>query len=134
VVGIYEETLEKTKHYGTVTGEWISEETLQLNQLVEKPTEDHAQTYLKVERHGKPTYFCVNGIYVLRPIIFDIIRASATANSEGEIGLTSALETLREKEGIKGLVVNGKHFDTGLPHIYAETIARFAQAQTKENG
>jgi UTP-glucose-1-phosphate uridylyltransferase len=133
VVGIYEETLEKTKHYGTVTGEWVSEETLQLNQLVEKPTEDHAQTYLKVERHGKPTYFCVNGIYVLRPIIFDLLRAAAAANREGEIGLTSALETLREKEGIKGLVVNGKHFDTGLPHIYAETITRFAQAQGAVN-
>jgi UTP-glucose-1-phosphate uridylyltransferase/mevalonate kinase len=133
VVGICEEKLERTKHYGTVTGEWVSEETLQINKIVEKPTEDTAQTYLKVERHGKPTYFCVNGIYVLRPRIFAILRASAAAKSEGEIELTSALESLREEEGLKGLIVNGSHFDTGLPHIYAETVARFAQKQGLAN-
>jgi UTP-glucose-1-phosphate uridylyltransferase/mevalonate kinase len=129
VVGIYEESLQKTKHYGTLTGEWVSDDTLQIKQFKEKPTEDEAQTYLKVDKHGKPTYFCVNGIYVLRPKIFEILRASAQSNQGGEIELTAALEQLREDEGIKGLVVNGKHFDTGLPHIYAETIARFAQTK-----
>lgn len=126
VVGIYEETLEKTKHYGTITGEWVSDETLQLKRIIEKPTEDEAQTCLQVERHGKAKYFCVNGIYVLRPKIFDILRTSAASGCAREIELTAALETLREEEGVKGLVVNGRHFDTGLPHIYAETIARFA--------
>jgi len=129
VVGIYEESLQKTKHYGTIAGEWVSDDTLQIAQFKEKPTEDEAQTYLKIEKHGKPTYFCVNGIYVLRPQIFEILRASARATQGGEIELTSALEQLREAEGIKGLVVNGKHFDTGLPQIYAETVARFAQAR-----
>jgi UTP--glucose-1-phosphate uridylyltransferase len=127
VIRIYEENLQKTKHYGTIAGDWVSDDTLQISQFKEKPTEDEAQTYLKVEKHGKPTYFCVNGIYVLRPQIFEILRASAQAGHGGEIELTSALEQLREAEGIKGLVVNGKHFDTGLPQIYAETIARFAQ-------
>jgi UTP--glucose-1-phosphate uridylyltransferase len=126
VVGIYEETLEKTKHYGTITGEWVSDETLQLTRIVEKPTEDEAITDLKVGRHGKSAYFCVNGVYVLRPKIFDILRASAAAGHTREIELTAALETLREEEGVKGLVVNGRHFDTGLPQIYAETISRFA--------
>jgi UTP-glucose-1-phosphate uridylyltransferase len=126
VVGIYEETLEKTKHYGTITGEWVSDETLQLTRIVEKPTEDQAITDLQVGRHGKSTYFCVNGVYVLRSKIFDILRASAAAGRAREIELTAALETLREEEGVKGLVVNGRHFDTGLPQIYAETISRFA--------
>jgi UTP-glucose-1-phosphate uridylyltransferase/galactokinase len=126
VVGIYEETLEKTKHYGTITGEWVSDETLQLKRIIEKPTEDEAQTCLQVGRHGKSTYFCVNGIYVLRSKIFDILRASAASGRAQEMELTSALETLREEEGVKGLVVNGRHFDTGLPHIYAETLSRFA--------
>lgn len=126
VVGIYEETLEKTKHYGTITGEWVSDETLQLMRIIEKPTEDEAQTCLQVSRHGKATYFCVNGIYVLRPKIFDILRSSVTSGGVREMELTAALEALREEEGVKGLVVNGRHFDTGLPHIYAETISRFA--------
>jgi len=128
VVGIYEETLQKTKHYGTITGEWVADETLQLTCIREKPTEDEARTSLQVERHGKATYFCVNGIYVLRSKIFDILRASAASGYSRELELTAALETLREVEGVKGLAVNGKHFDTGLPQIYAETLARYATA------
>jgi UTP-glucose-1-phosphate uridylyltransferase/galactokinase len=128
VVGIYQETLARLKHYGTVTGEWVSEDTLQVQKMLEKPTEDVAQTYLKVERHGKPAYYCVNGIYALRPTIFGFLNEQAAAAAEGEeVQLTTALEALRQEEGVKGLVVRGTHFDTGLPLIYAETVVRFSQ-------
>ena len=40
--------------------------------------------------------------------------------------LTPALEALRKSEGVKGLLVNGRHFDTGIPAIYAETVATFS--------
>ncbi|MEI7899269.1 MAG: sugar phosphate nucleotidyltransferase [bacterium] len=126
VVGIYEETLTRVKHYGTVTGEWIEEDALQLHRLFEKPTEDEAQTYLAVTRHGQAVYFCVNGIYALRPAIFGLLRQQAASAANDEIQLTSALEALRQKEGVKGLVVRGSHFDTGIPAMYAETIGRFS--------
>ena len=126
VVGIYEEALDRVKHYGTVSGEWLAENTLQINKIVEKPTEDEADAYLSVKRHGKKTWFCVNGIYALRPLVFDILRKQAEATSDGEVQLTAALEDLLEEEGMKGLVVEGKHYDTGIPSIYAETIARFS--------
>jgi UTP-glucose-1-phosphate uridylyltransferase/mevalonate kinase len=125
VVGIYEEALGRVKHYGAVTGEWLDEETLQIRKLFEKPTEDEAQTFLCVERHGKSTFFCVNGIYALRPALFNILRQQAAALGEGELQLTPALETLRQEEGIKGLVVKGAHFDTGIPAIYAATVGKF---------
>jgi UTP-glucose-1-phosphate uridylyltransferase/galactokinase len=125
VVGIYEESLARVKHYGTVSGEWVSEDTLQLQSIVEKPTEDEALTYLVIRRHGKPAHFCVNGIYALRPGIFALLRQQASAAGTEEVQLTSALEALRQAEGVKGLVVQGAHFDTGLPSIYAETVGRF---------
>jgi UTP-glucose-1-phosphate uridylyltransferase/galactokinase len=128
VVGIYEETLARVKHYGTVTGEWVEEDTLQLRRLFEKPTEDEAQTYLAVERHGKGTYFCVNGVYALRPALFGILRQQAGSVGDEELQLTPALEALRQEEGVKGLVVNGAHFDTGIPAIYAETVGKFIRA------
>ena len=126
VVGIYEEKLDRVKHYGTVAGEWVSENTLQLQTIVEKPTEDDAQTYLAVTRHGLKTWLCVNGIYALRPQIFKILRAQAQSAGEGELQLTTALEELMQQEGIKGLAVDGKHYDTGIPSIYAETVASFS--------
>ncbi len=126
VVGIYEESLARVKYYGTVAGEWVSEDTLQLQSIVEKPTEDDALTYLVVHRHGKTAHFCVNGIYALRPGIFALLRQQAASAGTEEVQLTSALEALRQAEGVKGLVVQGTHFDTGLPSIYAETVGRFS--------
>jgi len=128
VVGIYEEQLSRVKHYGTLTGEWISDATMQVSAIREKPTEDEAQSYLTVSHHGRSTWFCVNGIYALRPAIFDVLRAQAAATQSGEVQLTTALEELMQRDGLKGLVVDGRHFDTGIPSIYAETVALFRKA------
>ena len=128
VVGIYEETLARVKHYGTVTGEWVSDDTMQLQKIFEKPTEDEAQTYLAVTRHNKETFFCVNGVYALRPGIFGKLREQACASVGAEVQLTPALEALRCEEGVKGLVVRGVHFDTGIPAIYAETVGKFVSS------
>jgi UTP--glucose-1-phosphate uridylyltransferase len=127
VVGIYEEILARVKHYGTVTGEWVEEDTLQLQRISEKPTEDEAQTYLAMARHGKTVYFCVNGIYALRPALFGLLRQQASSAGAEEIQLTSALESLRQEEGVKGFLVNGAHFDTGIPSIYAKNITSFSR-------
>lgn len=134
VVGIYEEALERVKHYGTVAGAWVEDDTLQLQKISEKPTEDEAQTYLRVEHHGKGSFFCVNGVYALRPQLFNILRQQAVAAGEGELQLTPALDALRQEEGMKGLVVRGSHFDTGIPAIYAETITNFSRSQAVCNG
>jgi len=127
VVGIYQESLERLKHYGTVTGKWVAEDTLQVRKIIEKPTEDEAETYLAVDRHGQKTFFCVNGVYALTPKLFGLLREQADMAEDGEIQLTPALEALRQEEGLKGLLVDGRHFDTGIPAIYAETIAAFAR-------
>lgn len=128
VVGIYQETLARLKHYGTVMGEWVADDTLHVQKIIEKPTEDVAQTYLAMERHGRTTYYCVNGVYALRPAIFGFLKEHAAAVENEELQLTPAVEALRQAEGVKGLVVRGTHFDTGLPLIYAETVARFCKA------
>ncbi len=127
VVGIYQEELSRIRHYGTVSGEWAAEDTLQLQRIVEKPAEEEARDFLRVSRHGKEVYFCVNGVYALRPSIFPLLQAGARSSDGGEIQLTAALEALRQAEGVLGLVVSGRHFDTGQPLLYAETVARFSQ-------
>lgn len=124
VVGIYEEQLERVCHYGALTGEWLNETVLQLSRIEEKPDIDFAQTYLKTRHNGNEKFFCVNGIYALKPSIFGIIEKDAGA---GEIQLTAALEKLREVEGVKGVTVKGVHFDTGLPQIYRETVMRYGE-------
>ena len=134
VVGVYEESLAKVKHYGTVTGEWVDDHLLQLKSIREKPTEDEALAYLKVMRHGKGAFFCVNGVYALRPSIFGLLHQQVASFGDGEIQLTTALEELRKEEGAKGLVVLGSHFDTGIPSIYADTVMRFSKPGSANSG
>lgn len=124
VVGIYEEQLERVCHYGTLTGEWLSETVLQLSRIEEKPDSDFAKTYLKTRHMGREKFFCVNGIYALKPSVFAVIEENV---GEGEIQLTSALEKLREREGMKGVTVKGRHYDTGLPGIYRETVTHYGE-------
>ncbi len=133
VVGIYEEQLSRVKHYGTVLGEWVSEETMQVQRLVEKPSEDEAQAFLGVSKHGRPAYYCVNGIYALKPSVFGVLRQQAAAACGEEVQLTAALDALRQEEGVKGCVVRGRHFDTGMPVVYAETVGRFASPEPAED-
>lgn len=127
VFGIYEESLDRTAYYGTVAGEWVEEDVLQLRSIREKPTQDEAKIYLKMTRHGKDSYYCVNGVYALRPSVFKRLRQQTLLAGEGEIQLTPALEALRQEEGAQGLVVQGSHFDTGMPATYAETVAKFCR-------
>ena len=48
--------------------------------------------------------------------------------SEGkEFGLTSALDAIRENNGLFGFVPDGESFDIGLPDAYRETMWRYAQ-------
>ncbi|MDR1371992.1 MAG: hypothetical protein LBJ17_02545 [Dysgonamonadaceae bacterium] len=126
VIGIYEEKLENTVHYGCVSGAWIDDITMQLQRTVEKPDKEFAELYMRTDKRGRKTYFCVNGIYVLRPEIFSVLRRQSEESRICELQLTSALEELRIKEGMKGLVVNGVYYDTGRPFVYAGTVGKFA--------
>ena len=106
VVGIYEEALSRVKHYGTVAGEWVAEQTLQLSRLHEKPTEDEARTYLTVGRHGREGFYCVNGIYACEhPYLL--------------------ADTLRGRWGFEGLVMS----DWGATHNVVPAVRAGLVAQ-----
>lgn len=128
VFGIYKEMLVNVEHYGTVSGTWEKDNILTLSAIKEKPTHDHAAEYLSVEHNGIEQFFCVNGIYILTPLLFAILKdQNNTRTQQGEeLQLTTALETLLAVEGCHGYRVNGKHFDTGLPSMFADTVSQFA--------
>lgn len=129
VVGIYEEELKHVEHYGTVCGTWEKDRVLSLSSIKEKPTPDHAAEYLAVERNSGDAFYCVNGIYVLTPLLFSILRENERVmqQDDGELELTSALETLIDREHCYGYEVDGDHFDTGLPGMYVNTITQFGK-------
>jgi len=152
--------LSQVVHYGIVAGEFVesglptsstsnksnveelssntntlSNKMLRVTKMKEKPTINIAEKELGVlteVNHSKQyKYFCVFGIYVLTPKVFEILEDNVNNGriheATKEYQLTSALEGALEQEGMTAMIPNGKRFDIGLPHHYAETVYHFGK-------
>ena len=126
--------MSRVVHYGIVHGCWNNKEEtiLKADRMVEKPTDDYAEEYLGIDNaRGERKYYATFGQYVLTPEVFDELERQIKVvgkPSEGkEFGLTSALDTIRENNGLFGFVPDGESFDIGLPDAYRETMWRYSQ-------
>lgn len=134
LVSITEIPLSRVVHYGIVHGCWNNKEEtiLKADSMVEKPTDDYAEEYLGIDNaRGERKYYATFGQYVLTPEVFEELERQIKVvgkPSEGkEFGLTSALDAIRENNGLFGFVPDGESFDIGLPDAYRETMWRYAQ-------
>ena len=130
LVSIKEVPLERVVHYGILHGVWNDNEEriMNVDSMVEKPTDDYAEEYLSVKgKKGSRKYYATFGQYVLTKEVFDELNDEITSGpSEGtEYGLTAALDKVREKHGMVAYVPEGESFDIGLPESYFYTFSNF---------
>lgn len=105
---------EKVSRYGIAGGINLSDKTLQLNELVEKPEKDKA-----------PSNLAIAGRYILTPEIFKAIEQTARGKGN-EIQLTDALRLLMKKENIIATIIEGTRYDIGNKLDYLKTTVDFA--------
>lgn len=104
VVAVEEVREEKVSDYGIIKpGKTVDERTIEIEDLVEKPTLADA-----------PSRLGISGTYVLTPKIFDAIRATPPGKN-GEVQLTDALRVLRRTEPLYGYRFLGRRYDIGTP-------------------
>ena len=128
VVGVRRTPEEMISNFGTITGVWLDGQSLlNITEFAEKPTIDYARTNLRIPGLGKNEYLTVFGQYVIKPKLFDYLEEHIENNvrERGEFQLTSALDRLRQEDGILGLLMDGQRFDIGLPDYYLETLQEF---------
>lgn len=129
VLGLYIAEADEVSHYGTVTGAWIDEHrrVLEISELSEKPSLDYARNSLVTEGIGADHFLCIYGQYVLTPKIFDHLALEIESDQRqgGEFQLTTALEALRQDEGVLGCLVQGEHYDTGQPVNYLNSLVAY---------
>jgi len=90
---------DKVSTYGIVdTGERSDDDSVQINDLVEKPSRDTA-----------PSNLAITGRYVLEPEIFDLLNQTEPGVG-GELQLTDAL---RELPALRGVELKGNRHDIG---------------------
>ena len=85
-----------------------------ITDLVEKPPPGTA-----------PSRWIVIGRYVCDPEVFDVLRDTQPGRG-GEIQLTDALKVLAAKGELRGVLFNGRRFDTGNKLDYLRTMVMFA--------
>jgi len=132
VIGVQPTSESDVGRFGTVGGNWIDGDDkralIDIAMLKEKPAVEFAEEYLKVQGLPEKTYLTVFGLYLLTPRIFqELERSMQDCGGENrEIELTNALEAMRRKERILGLIIEGQKIDIGLPSGYIEGLLRYA--------
>jgi UTP-glucose-1-phosphate uridylyltransferase len=132
VVGLRRTAEDQIAAFGTATGVWLDAErrTMNVTEFAEKPTLDYARSNLRVPGFAEGDYLTIFGQYVLKPRLFEYLEEHIRNNvrQRGEFQLTSALDRLRQEDGMLGLLVDGRRFDIGLPEHYLDTLRTFAEA------
>ncbi|AOJ09001.1 UTP--glucose-1-phosphate uridylyltransferase GalU [Burkholderia mayonis] len=114
VVGVEEIALQHSKSYGVIDGKRWEDDLFKLSGIIEKP-----------EPAIAPSNFGVVGRYVLKPRIFDHLRA-LTPGAGGELQLTDALQSLLKDEQVLAYRYNGTRFDCGSKIGYLKATVEFA--------
>lgn len=114
VIGVEEIPPSDSASYGVVDGKEWEENIIKLSGLVEKPAPEVA-----------PSNLGVVGRYVLKPRIFDHIRA-LKPGAGGELQLTDAIQSLLADEQVLAYRYHGTRFDCGSKLGYLKATVEFA--------
>ena len=134
MMSIHEIPLEKVCYYGVTSGKWIDskEHVLNMSNITEKPSSAYAEENLGVSSltvKGAKSYYCAFGSYILTKEVFAQLKDNINnnvVNAKGEVELTTALEQVRQQNGLLGVILDGKMFDIGVPNAYRNTMYNFA--------
>jgi UTP--glucose-1-phosphate uridylyltransferase len=101
VVALLEVAKDDVSKFGICGGKRLDDRTLELDQMIEKPTAKDA-----------PSNLAIVGRYILTPRIFEILDETDPGKG-GEIQLTDAMAKLMKEEGFIGYRFDGKRYDAG---------------------
>ncbi|SPB16906.1 UTP--glucose-1-phosphate uridylyltransferase [Caballeronia novacaledonica] len=114
VIGVEEIPPADSKSYGIIDGKEWEDNIFKLSGIVEKP-----------EPAVAPSNLGVVGRYVLKPRIFDHIRA-LKPGAGGELQLTDAIQSLLSDEQVLAYKYHGTRFDCGSKLGYLKATVEFA--------
>lgn len=118
-IGLYEVAPGEEHLYGVVAAERAERDGVyRVSRLVEKPAKGTA-----------PSRLAIVGRYVLPSRVLSILDEVEPGRGD-EIQLTDALGILREREGLRGVLLQGERYDTGDRAHYVLATLRFALARS----
>ncbi len=113
IVAIEEVPQEDTNKYGVIAGEFIEDNLVRVNNMVEKPAPQDA-----------PSNLAIIGRYILTPDIFEILKDTKPGKG-GEIQITDALLEQAKQGKVLAYKFRGKRFDCGSVDGFVEATNYF---------
>ena len=104
---------------------------MSIDNFYEKPKVSFAEDNLAVKmQNGDKRYYSVFGQYILTPEVFEQLKKNihdGVVSERGEVELTTALEQVRQKDGLVGVQLDGDMFDMGIPEELRKTSYNFSK-------
>ena len=98
--------------------------------MSEKPKASYAEEFLSVKcKDGQRKFMSVFGQYILTPDVFAQLQQDI-ANStdlDKEIELTSALDKVREQNGMIGVRLQGRMYDMGNYNALVNCVSNYSK-------
>ncbi len=113
IVAVEEIPLQDSNRYGVIAGEFLEDNIIRVNDMVEKPQPQDA-----------PSNLAIIGRYILTPDIFDILKETKPGKG-GEIQITDALLTQAKEGKVIAYKFQGKRFDCGSVDGFVEATNYF---------
>jgi len=101
IIAVEEVPKEETNKYGVISGEFLTDTLVRVNNMVEKP-----------EPKDAPSNLAIIGRYILTPDIFEILKETKPGKG-GEIQITDALLEQAKQGKVLAYKFKGKRFDCG---------------------
>jgi len=101
IIAVEEVPKEETNKYGVISGEFLTDTLVKVNNMVEKP-----------EPKDAPSNLAIIGRYILTPDIFEILKVTKPGKG-GEIQITDALLEQAKQGKVLAYKFKGKRFDCG---------------------
>ena len=133
MVSIHSIPLKDVSYYGIMAGHWENREetVMSIDKFCEKPKVSFAEDNLAVKmQNGDKRYYSVFGQYILTPEVFEQLKKNihdGVVSERGEVELTTALEQVRQKDGLVGVQLDGDMFDMGIPEELRKTSYNFSK-------
>ncbi|EDP3916486.1 UTP--glucose-1-phosphate uridylyltransferase GalU [Campylobacter jejuni] len=113
IIAVMEVPKEQVSNYGVISGNFVEENLIMVNSMIEKPSPDEA-----------PSNLAIIGRYILTPDIFGILE-NTKAGKNGEVQLTDALLTQATNGMVLAYKFQGKRFDCGNVEGFVEATNYF---------
>ncbi|EDN6100395.1 UTP--glucose-1-phosphate uridylyltransferase GalU [Campylobacter jejuni] len=113
IIAVMEVPKEQVSNYGVISGNFVEENLIMVNSMIEKPSPDEA-----------PSNLAIIGRYILTPDIFGILE-NTKAGKNGEIQLTDTLLTQATNGMVLAYKFQGKRFDCGSVEGFVEATNYF---------